>query len=416
MKPSKNRKLELIDKKISQFQKILAEVTYDKLHYEAYKSAYLGTELLLTELFPKEEPNNFHNHVGFTAFIEGKIFFYEGGWELQEYKDNINSCIAYLEAYRNRIQNFWGTDELETAAKSTVVPLISMNDKAPIIIDGANFINRILDMEIDKGLISKQLILRGLREILNEKLRDLKTIKVKCEKIEFVCSKKSFGPSSNKFTRNERNILLSRIMEEIGVYVKEVDIPGKSEKGVDIMISTRIETYLENSNFLVLVSADRDYIPVLNKMREKQKKIIVVSLQSNYPREIANEAYARIDIKDNYECLFEYSYPRFFIHDFTIENCREMISDADDRKTNQIRVDDHGSVYISHENVGSANLVGVKYRFETFAPFHGYVGPKAASDQRFVNRQFKQIKSAWELNAIGYIDYPVESVWGKKKK
>jgi len=107
MKPSKNRELELIDKKISQFQKILAEVTYDKLQYEAYESAYYDTELLLTELFPKEEPNNFHNHVVLTPFIEGKIF-YEG--ELQEYKDNINSCIAYLKACRNRIQNFWGTE------------------------------------------------------------------------------------------------------------------------------------------------------------------------------------------------------------------------------------------------------------------------------------------------------------------
>jgi len=81
-----------------------------------------------------------------------------------------------------------------------------------------------------------------------------------------------FGPPSNKFTQDERNNLIDRIKEEIAVHVQEVDIPGSSEKGVDIMISTRIETYLEHLEFVVLVSEDRDFVPLLKKMREKGKK------------------------------------------------------------------------------------------------------------------------------------------------
>jgi len=270
-------------------------------------------------------------------------------------------------------------------------------------------------MGIDKDLVSKQLILSGLREIVNRKLQDLK-MQTQCEIVEFVCSRKLFGPSSNKFTQDERDNLIDRIMEEIAVHVQEVDIPGSSEKGVDNMISTRIETYLEHLESVVLVSEDRDFIPLLKKMRERAKKIIVVSLKEKYPKELVNEAYAKIDIKCGYEYLFKYSYPYFFVQSFTPENCREMISNADDRKFNQTRVDNNGRVYISHENVGADNLVGVKYRFETCCPHNDYVGPKAASDKEYVAKEYKEIKLAWELGAEDYIDYPVALVWGKKKK
>lgn len=49
----------LIDEKISQFQKVLAEATYDNRYNEAYNLAYYGTETLLTEISSKEEAMNF---------------------------------------------------------------------------------------------------------------------------------------------------------------------------------------------------------------------------------------------------------------------------------------------------------------------------------------------------------------------
>lgn len=289
-----------------------------------------------------------------------------------------------------------------------------MDGKLPIIIDGPNFINKILDMQIDKDLVSKQLTLRGLREIIDKKLQDLK-IPGKSGVVEFICSKKLFGPSRNKFTQEERDRLIDRVIEEIGVHVEEVDIPGSTEKGVDNMISTKIETYLEQLDFVVLVSKDRAFIPVLRRMREKGKKIIVVSLSDKYPGEIINEAYAKIDIKDDYEYLFKYSYPYFFIKDLTIENYREMPSNADDRKFNQIRVDTNGKVYISHTNVGADNLTGVKYRFETFAPYNGYVGLKAASDKQYASEEYRKIKLAWDL-MLGIISICQLNLSGVRKR
>jgi|YelNatPaOPRAMG01_1025707.scaffolds.fasta_scaffold13857_3 hypothetical protein len=125
MKIPKNKALELINEKLAQFQKILAEATYENRYNEAYELAYYGTETLLTELFSKEEAMNFRSSVssGFTV-IGGTIDYTK---ELQDYKDHISSCIAQLKVYRERIQNFWGTNKLETAIKSIIVPFISMS-------------------------------------------------------------------------------------------------------------------------------------------------------------------------------------------------------------------------------------------------------------------------------------------------
>lgn len=125
MKIPKNKALELIDEKISQFQKVLAEATYDNRYNEDYELAYHGTKTLLTDLFSKEESMNFVNCVSsMIHFIGGKRDYAK---ELQDYKDHINRCIAQLKVYRERIQNFWKINELETARKSTIVPFVSMS-------------------------------------------------------------------------------------------------------------------------------------------------------------------------------------------------------------------------------------------------------------------------------------------------
>ncbi len=133
----KNKALELLDEKISQFQKILAEATYDNRYNESYDLAYSGAKVLLTDLFSEKEAEDFHNNITSQMplpAISGVYTQIDHFRRLQDYKGHINSCIAQLKVYRERIQNFWRTDELETATKSTIVPFVSMsfdkNDRA----------------------------------------------------------------------------------------------------------------------------------------------------------------------------------------------------------------------------------------------------------------------------------------------
>ncbi len=141
----------------------------------------------------------------------------------------------------------------------------------PIVIDGPNFINRILELKIDQDIIAEQLTLDGFRSRLNAILEE-KFIPVRTDQVEFVCSKKLFGQGASKFTQNERDSMLQRLMGERGIHIEEVNLPGSSEKGVDTTVASTIETYMEKHESIFLVSHDRDYVPVLRKMRLKGKK------------------------------------------------------------------------------------------------------------------------------------------------
>ena len=254
----------------------------------------------------------------------------------------------------------------------------------PIIIDGPNFINRILELEIDKDIIAKQLTLDGLRKRLNSIFQEM-DIKIQVDLMEFVCSKKLFGQGANKFSLQERDSMVKRLMTEKGVHIEEVSLPGSSEKGVDTMVSSMLETFSDKHENILLFSHDRDFVPVLKKLREKGEKTYLFSLNDRFPIELSNEAYQTIRIDHEWRHLFTYSYPRYYINDkFNKEMFRELVSNADDRQHNQLRVDKDGEVYYSFRCVGAQDIDVVKFRFETLGAFNGYVGPKAASDKKYI--------------------------------
>jgi len=284
----------------------------------------------------------------------------------------------------------------------------------PIIIDGPNFINRVIDLKIDPLHISRQISLVSVRDLLNEKIKEVKHVSGHCETAEFYCSKRKFGPPASKFTDEQQKFMLDHFRGETGVYVDIVDIPGDSEKGVDMTISGRLEEYAKEIDAVILVSADKDFIPTLKKLRHKLK-VILVALNDKFPPELKNEAYATIFAGDEYRSFFRYSYPQFSIRDFNENMCAILHSEADDRHVNQLRVTEDGYVLISPKG-GLNDLDFIKFRFESFGPYNGYVGPRAASDKEYINKQYKELLLAWEVGAKGYIDYPVASVWGGKEK
>ena len=283
----------------------------------------------------------------------------------------------------------------------------------PILIDGPNYINRVMELEIDPVHIARQLSLDALREVVNEKLKEFSSFSGVCESVEFICSKKRFGPNSNKFTENQQATLLNRLRAETGVYVDIIDIPGSSEKGVDLTVSGKIEEYSSDVDGIVLVSADRDFIPTIKKMRHKLK-LFLVALRENYPFELQNEAYSTLFLHEDYRGLFKYNYPRFHIEDLTEENCAELFSEADDRISNQIRATYDGYVHVS-KTVGFKDLFDAKFRWETYVAYNGYVGPKAASDTKYIKNQLNEIRLAWKAGGTGYIDYPISAMHPDEK-
>jgi len=153
MKIQKAKAIELIEEKIDKFQKVLAEATYLNRYNEAYEIAYYGTETLLSELFSKEEAMDFRSNMasgGSFGVVGGETDYSK---ELQEYKEHIISCISQLKIYKERIQNFWESDELEIATKSGTVPFISMSfdDKDRDINDYVINILKALKIDFETG-------------------------------------------------------------------------------------------------------------------------------------------------------------------------------------------------------------------------------------------------------------------------
>jgi hypothetical protein len=279
----------------------------------------------------------------------------------------------------------------------------------PVVIDGPNFVNRVMDLEVDHDVIAQQLSLTQLRRALNAAIRTQELATDACDgPIDFVCSKKLFGPKTNQFTPDERETMLARFMGEVGVHVEVIDLPGDKEKGVDGAVQAQLDSFAKENKYVALIAADRDYVPALRKLRSQGCRILVASLQTDFPKEIANEAWGVVELLPHFNSLFTYSYPHYPIETLTMGQIKALIANADDRTHNQIRVRENGSVYISpHPAVGNQKLESVRLAFESFEAGNHYVGPQAASHGAYVASEFSSITNAWKRKLRGYIDYQV---------
>jgi len=83
------------------------------------------------------------------------------------------------------------------------------------------------------------------------------------------------------------------------------------------------------------------------------------------------------------------------IRTITLERFRMLIACGNDNYNNQIRVTKNGMVYLSEDIVGSEQLEDVALCFETFSAHNGYVGVKAAEDNRFIIPLYYALIGNW---------------------
>ena len=93
------------------------------------------------------------------------------------------------------------------------------------------------------------------------------------------------------------------------------------------------------------------------------------------------------------------------IKTITLEQFRMLIACGHDDRNNQIRVTKSGMVYLSQDIVGAEQLDDVALCFETFSAHNGYVGVKAAEDDRHIRSLYYALKRNWaEGCRHAYID------------
>jgi len=172
-------------------------------------------------------------------------------------------------------------------------------EKFLALIDGPNFISRLLENGVSKETIIQELNLYRLcgqtQAIVREIIGTPLTLG-----IEFFCSARHFGPTGVKFSHEEVDALLTSLRRQTTVSVHQIDIISKSsekEKGLDVSIVTRMFDMEPVYETLVLFASDKDYAPALHSLHGRGKFILTGGFEDTHPQELLNASYHFIDLK-----------------------------------------------------------------------------------------------------------------------
>jgi len=164
-----------------------------------------------------------------------------------------------------------------------------------IVIDGPNFVNELHRHGKGKEYIMEKLSFPVLQSLIQRELQRHGLYSHPFFHTEFICSNlKRLGD----FEGEERDRLLNKISRSTGASVREVRLSsrGDKEKGVDMTV---FATMLERGGIythVVLIGADKDYVPALNALTKKNINTIVVGFEDKSPAQLINEIYLFLDM------------------------------------------------------------------------------------------------------------------------
>jgi hypothetical protein len=90
-------------------------------------------------------------------------------------------------------------------------------------------------------------------------------------------------------------------------------------------------------------------------------------------------------------------------NDPTTIDLAELLMPLNDNASDHITwVDFDGEAHVSKTSVVKENA---KFWYETLAAGNGYVGPQAANDQEYLEKELDCLKRDWAKDAKGYIGF-----------
>jgi len=168
-----------------------------------------------------------------------------------------------------------------------------------VVIDGSNFMCRLIERDYHTYFIDGKASLSGLNARLQHWIRrDVGTHR--CIGMDFFYSGKVFGAKNQKLTTEDTKALIERFGREQGVNVKKVDIRGEQEKGIDVAVAACLMESADICETLVLISSDTDYVPALEAMKRKGRYVITAGFSANHPVELINISYIFYDLDEIY--------------------------------------------------------------------------------------------------------------------
>lgn len=198
--------------------------------------------------------------------------------------------------------------------------------------------------------------------------------------------------------------------KDIRRYNDELICRLESEGTAIKIFENRIQTIdflskqLRGKNELALISSRDDVLSKLHAERD-QCYLYTISLENDLPSYSRAIFFSKGDILElGLNNCFNYDECKMInIENITESKYRDMIANANDSISHQLRVDWSGDVYIS-TITGAEEIEIIKFRWESWDAGNGYVGPRAASDYEYIKQSVKALKKCWKDGIRGYCD------------
>ncbi|WP_277407379.1 SMEK domain-containing protein [Lacrimispora xylanisolvens] len=270
---------------------------------------------------------------------------------------------------------------LQEASELIANNIPGLQNGTDIVIDGDSLFDRLSELKIDEDILYKQFSVMKFQKVIED------SILRKSKKCIIV-----FSTDNSHYNKD----LICRLEAE-GTQV--------------VIFENRLQTIefvyeqIKRTFELVLVSSSEDMVSKVS-LEKDDCYLYTVSFENDLPTRSIPIFFSKGNITwIGLNRCFNYNECKTInIKNITESIYKEMLANANDCISHQLRVDWSGDVYIS-TITGAEEIDGVKFRWESWDPGNGYAGPCAASDHEYVKQSVASLKKCWEDGVRGYCDY-----------
>lgn len=290
------------------------------------------------------------------------------GWKIEA------RCIQIL--YKSLIEK-----NLQEASNLISNNILEMKNGVDIIIDGDSLFDRLNDLQIDQDILYKQFSVTKFQ---------------KCVESSIIRNSKKCIIAFSKDIKQYNDELIYRLESE-GTKIRIFERRVQTIEFLSEQLRGKIE--------LALISSRSDILSKVFYNRD-QCYLYTVSLKNDLPSHYMPVFFSKGDITElELNNCFNYKEGKIVnIEDITESIYKDLIANANDCISHQLRVDWSGDVYIS-TITGAEEIEDIKFRWESWNAGNGYVGPQAASDHEYIKQSVKSLKQCWTDGVRGYCDY-----------
>lgn len=246
-----------------------------------------------------------------------------------------------------------------------------------LIVDMDTFESRINSMGIDFDIIQQQFSMDNFRGLL-EKIK-----KQSCENIIVLYK--------------DESELLKKIAQSKNVILEQYEDKETSVKRI-------FDIFKKKTKDFVMLTNDINLVSVFNEYRAEELKIMGVNLGDDLHWKLKGQFFDIIELESEKDDFFSYNEEKYYdIRSLTKADYRKMVSNASNKVDHQLRVSKGGEVWMSRV-VAAEEISDLQFRWETYDAYNGYTGPKAASDEGYINETYNELKWDWDNGERGFID------------